>query len=43
MYLWRDSRLEMDSYKEFTHIYGENHKGSSYMSMEVFILREGFI
>ena len=40
MYLWRDSHLGRDSYKEFTHIYGGIHKGSSYISMEEFIYRE---
>ena len=40
MSLWRDSHLGRDSYKEFTHIYGGIHKGSSYISMEEFICRE---
>ena len=40
MYLWRDSRIGRDSYKEFTHISGGIHKGSSYISMEEFTCRE---
>ena len=40
MYLWRDSRLVRDSCKEFTHISGGIHKGSSYISTEEFICRE---
>ena len=43
MYLWKDSRLGRDSYKELTHIYLGIQKGSSYMSMEEFIFRAGFI
>ena len=39
MYLWRHSRLGRDSDKEFTHVYGGIHKGSSYISMEEFIGR----
>ena len=40
MYLWRDSRLGTDSYKEFPHISGGTHKGSSYISTEEFISSE---
>ena len=40
MYLWRDSHLGRDSYKEFTRIYGLIDKGSSHISMGGFIYRE---
>ena len=40
MYLWQDSPIGRDSYKELTQIYGAIHKVSSYMSMEEFIGRE---
>ena len=49
MYLWRDSYLGTDSYKEFTRIYGGIHiEGgihirSSDVSMEGFIFRKRFI
>ena len=49
MYLWGDSYIGRDSCKEFTCIYGGNHLlgevhiRSSYLSMEGFICREGFI
>ena len=40
MYLWQDSPLGRDSYKELTHIYGDIHKVSSYMSMKELIYRD---
>ena len=43
MYLWRDSYLGRDSYKEFTCIYGGIHIRSSHVSMAIFTFREGFI
>ena len=43
MYLWQDSYVAKDSYKEFTSIYAGIHIGSSYISMEGFISRERFI
>ena len=43
MYLWQDSYVAKDSYKEFTSIYAGIHIGSSYLSMEGFISRESFI
>ena len=49
MYLWRDSYVGRDSYKEFICIYegidmqGEIHIRSSHVSMEGFICEEAFI
>ena len=43
MYLWQDSYVGRDSYKEFTCIYGEIPIRSSHISMEGFIYREEFI
>ena len=43
MYLWPDSYVGRDSYKEFTCIYGGIHIRSSHISMEGFIYREEFI
>ena len=43
MYLWWDSYLGRDSYKEFTCIYVGIHKRTSHRSMERLICREGFI
>ena len=49
MYLWRDSCLGRDTYKEFTYIYGGIHIeggihiSSSDVCMEGLIFRKGFI
>ena len=43
MYLWPDSYVGRDSYKEFTCIYGGIQIRSSHISMEGFIRMEGFI
>ena len=43
MYLWSDSCVRGNSYKEFTCIYGGSHIGRSHVSMEAFIYRKEFI
>ena len=43
MYLLQDSYVEMDSYKEFTCIFGRIHIRSSHVSMTRFIYSYGFI
>ena len=43
MYLWSDSYVRRDSYKEFTCIYGGFHIRSSHVSMEEFIYTVEFI
>ena len=43
MYVWWDSYLGRDSYKEFTCIYVGIHKRTSHRSMDGLICREGFI
>ena len=43
MYLWWDSDVGKDSYKEFKCIYGGIHRVSSYIPMDEFICSELFI
>ena len=42
MYLWPDSHVRRDSYKEFTCLYGGIHIRSSHISMEGFKCMEEF-